>query len=224
MSAASRLKRGLGEAATWFRNGRIGWWALVIGLVSLTLMCRFLPFELEHRLAVIGTVFQLVGIAVTGIGIGRLRRHFNLDPVIKSFLKYFYDIRYIFISRPPISISANLFQDSDVILGTTVIPAPPTGTDDQRLTRLEQKVKDLYAAVGAANNKINEVARDLRAEIKQEASVREAGDVKGEGKLKQTVVGDWQLQLIGLAYFCVGIILGTIPGLIIKAFHYLGLA
>jgi hypothetical protein len=72
------------------------------------------------------------------------------------------------------------------------------------------------------DNKIGEVARSLRAEIKQEASAREAGDVKTEDKLKETTIGDWQLEIVGLAYFCVGIILGTIPSLIADLMLWLG--
>ena len=49
--------------------------------------------------------------------------------------------------------------------------------------------------------------RNLTAAIKQETSARDAGFAKIDDKLKETLVGDWQLAFVGLVYLFIGIIL-----------------
>jgi hypothetical protein len=117
MSAASRMKRIASAAVAWVREGQTGWWAFVIGLASLVLLDWILPFDLERRIALAGVIFQLAGVVITAIGIGRLRRFFKLDPVLKSFLKYLSDARYIFISRPPIVVTAETFEGGGDMFG-----------------------------------------------------------------------------------------------------------
>jgi hypothetical protein len=223
MSSISWVKRCASGAVIWFREGRIGWLALVIGLLLL-IGFHWLPLGIERRLAMEGMTFQLIGVGVSAFVIGRLRRYFKLDPILKSFFKYLAGFRYVFIARPPSNLTAAAMTGLSALVGTAVVYAPPTGTLEERLARVETQVRDLHLFVDAVRNLTSEVERKLTAAIKQETSARDAEFVKIDDKLKETLVGDWQFAFVGLVYLFVGIILGTVPEEIARLMLYLGLS
>jgi hypothetical protein len=212
MKAQGRVKRGMLETARWVRDGWIGWLAILVALLILIGLYCFLPIDLDRRLAIEGTLFQLIGLGCAANGIGRLRRYFNLEPVWKSFFKYVAKIRYIFISRPPINVSLQADLGAfDTFGGAVVVGSPPKGTPEEKMAWFETQIKELRFSIGAVDHKIGEVERNLTAAIKQEKLARETGEAKTEEKLKETTIGDWPLEIIGVAYLFVGIILGTVP-------------
>jgi hypothetical protein len=208
MSAVLWWKRCAWEVVRWVQQGRIGWLGLTVGLLLFVVLHRILPLELERRLAWEGMIFQLVGLGLAAIGIGKLRRYFKLDPVLKSILRYFADFRFVFIARP---LKARSQSAGGALVGAPVLYTPPTGTLQERLSLVEGQGKSLQLSLGDLRNKLTEVERGHIAAIQQEASMRQAGDTTGEVKLKETATGDWPLQVVGLCYFGVGIILGTVP-------------
>ncbi|HEY5063824.1 MAG TPA: hypothetical protein VIJ04_03195 [Xanthobacteraceae bacterium] len=171
----------------------------------------WLPLRIERRLALEGLLFQLIGVGVSAFVIGRLRRSFKLDPLLKSFLRYLADVRYVFIPRPPIKATASSAIGFATSIATAVAHAPPTGTTEERLRLVEKNVRDLQSALGAIRHSVGDVENRISNAIKQETLARDAGLTKIDNRLKETVVGDWQFAIVGLVYLFVGIILGTVP-------------
>jgi hypothetical protein len=205
------VKRGTLEAARWVREGWIGWLAFLVALLIL-IGLHFLPTDLDRRLAIDGTLFQLIGLGCAAFGIGRLRRYFNLEPVWKSILKYIIDLRYIVIARPANNLHLRpLTGVATLTGGAAIISTSPPGTVDEKIKWLEKKLNELQLSCAASGDEIGKAERKLRAEIKQEIAAREAGELKAADQLKETAIGDWQLEIIGVAYLIVGIILGTVP-------------
>jgi hypothetical protein len=221
MSAVSSVKRCISGAVIWFREGRIGWLALGIGLLLLVGF-HSLPLGIERRLALEGMVFQLIGVGVSAFVISRLRRYFKLDPVLKSLFKYLADVRYVFISRPPHIISAKPFEGSGALFAQATLIETSTGTPEERLARVERQVGDLRFSVDAVRDLTAKIERKLEADIKQETSARDAGFARIDDKLKEMLVGDWQFAFVGLVYLFVGIILGTVPAEIAQLMLCLG--
>jgi hypothetical protein len=212
MTKVSLIKPHLVQAYYWLREGRVAWLALVFGVVLLIGLCLS-PLERMRRLALAGMVFQLVGVGVSALVIGRLRRTFGLERITKGIAKYFMDARYIFICRPPIHANAAGKIGEFVQVARAVTYAQPTGTVYARLSEVENQMRNLRSSLDTVSNGLADVEQKLSAAITKERSARDAGLAKIDNKLKAAMVGDWQLAFVGLAYLLVGIVLGTLPAL-----------
>ncbi len=222
MRAIFRMKLYVLQAFYWLREGKVAWLALLFGVVLL-IGSVWLPLGIKRRLALDGTVFQMVGVGMSAFVISRLRRSFELDHLLQSFVQYLADARYIFVSRPPVSVTSAVKIENFVSVGKAVTYAPLTGTVEEKLAQVEEGLGRLRSSLDAVHSRVEEIERRFTTAITQETSARKTGLEKIDDKLREAMVGDWQFALVGLAYLFVGIVLGTVPGEIARTLLWLGL-
>ena len=204
------LKKWPADLVTWLRTGWIGWLALttpflVFLFFFLTLMCW------EPRIRLTGMLLELAGLLTVALGLRETRKLFRRQGLLSFVWNY--------LAAVPLPWKA---QHHTIVLGAgcivldgatssahmTVSPAPGTPLED-RVARLEKEAERLSVEAFQIRQSIEDAGREYRQAIKAEAEKRKAGDQKTGMQLEEAVAGGLHLEMIGVCWIALGILLAT---------------
>ena len=174
--------------------------------------CLSSDIETEFRWA--GMLLQLLALGIGVHTLIELRKRFHLAPIFPETWRRF---KLIFF-EPPLVVARVRGVASSVsrAFGTaTMTDAHPTF--GKRITKLEGEV----VALGRRVEQVKaDLARDLQAARNEiNARLREHGErtTQLEHQFKDSQVGDWWLEAVGLFWLLLGGIVGSVPSSAITA-------
>jgi len=219
---ASNINRGASEARRWFRAGNTFWiW------LSLTIFIIFVfylvPGQLPDRVRWAGTLFEFLGISAVVIGIDRTRRSFGKPSVLQGMWIWVGEFRFIFVHRPPILVSVESVAAIGSAVSVATVVSSAAKSTEERVTQLEKKVTELQTNLGNMDQKFDQQKRELRAELDKEAAARRAADEGVSKKLEEGMVGDSGLELAGVFYLYLGLVMVHLSTEVATALGWLGL-
>jgi outer membrane murein-binding lipoprotein Lpp len=219
---ASYIKRSASETYRWFRVGDTFWIWLAATFIILVAF-YLLPYQLPDRVHWAGTLFEFMGVISVVISINRARFLFGKPSVLRGMWIWLGDFRFIFFHRPPINLSANLLEGAAAMAGVGTVVVSTSKTTEERIAQLEKQVSELQANFGTLDQKVDQQKQELRAEIDREASARQAGDQGIGKKVEEGMIGDSALEVAGIVYVCLGLIMAHLSDEVAQVLSWFGL-
>lgn len=219
---ASHISRSAFEAHRWFRAGGTFWIWLATTIAILLVFYVLVPGKLPDRVRWAGAVFGFLGISAVVLGINRTRRSFGRPSVLQGTWIWLGEVRFIFFRRPPITVSGESLAPVGAMVGVgTVVSRAPNSTE-ARVAQLEKQVTELQAKFGNIEQKVEQQKQELRTEIDKEAAARQAADQGVSRKLEEGMVGDNQLELAGVFYLYLGLVMVHLSTEVAMGLEWLG--
>ena len=218
---ASYVSRSASETCRWFRSGDTFWIWLAVTVAILVIFYE-VPGKLPDRVRWAGAVFEFLGISAVVIGINRARRSFGKPSMLQGMWTWLGEFRFIFFRRPPITGTMNITMgvDSAVFAGAVVHSAPRP--IEERIARLEKQALEMEANLGNLDRKVDQQKRILMEEINKEAAARRIGDESANKKLEESMIGDSPLELAGVFYLYLGLIMVHLSTEVAMGLDWLG--
>jgi hypothetical protein len=218
----SYITRSASEARRWLGAGNTFWIWLALTIVILFVF-YVVPGQLVDRVRWAGTLFEFLGISAVVIGIDRTRRSFGKPSVLQGMWIWVREFRFIFFRRPPITLSASSSIGISSAVGVATVVTRAAKSMEERVSQLERQVTDLQTNLGNIDKKVDQQKQEFRAELDKEVAARRAADEGVSKKLEEGMVGDTSLELAGVCYLYVGMIMVHLSTEVAMGLVWLGL-
>jgi hypothetical protein len=219
---ANYITRSASEARRWFRAGSTFWVWLVL-TVGILFAFYVISGQLSDRVRWAGTLFEFLGISAVVIGIDRTRRSFGKPSVLQGMGIWLGEFRFIFVRRPPIKLSAHRSIGISSVAAAAMVVNKAGQSLEERVAQLERQTTELQTRLGNIDQKVEQQKRELRAEIDKEAAARRAADEGVSKKLEEGMVGDSSLELAGVFYLYLGLVMVHLSTEVATGLERLGL-
>ncbi len=217
-------------AKEWFRDGKPLWrWLFIANLIFWS--AYFFPVErfdfsaeFADRLRWAGMIFQFAGLATVVWGLNESRKLFNRQPIWKAACQWLGRIRFIF--KPSRAVGRTfIFPVSGglTMTGHAAALLVKGGTLENRVARLEAGQEDIKKDISTIRGEIADQTNKAYQRIDLEKSDRETGDQRSREQLETATIGGISLEISGLAYLSVGILLTSVPSELASLLQKLGL-
>jgi outer membrane murein-binding lipoprotein Lpp len=221
---ASYIVGSISEAERWVRKGD-DFWKFVILTAVIFVAFYLLPAEFPNRVRWAGTILEFMGVAAVWISIERVRSLFGKPSVFRSGLMWLGELRFIFLHHRTVNLEGVGLAagiGSAVAVALQVHRAPKS--TEERVDQLEKDMQELRANIGKVDQKVDQQKQELRAEIEKEAAARLAGEQGVSKKLEEGVIGDSPLELAGVVYVCLGLVMAHLSDEVARVLSWLGLS
>lgn len=218
------VKRGVSEAYRWVRGGDTLWLAVILTAV-IFIAFYLLPFALDKRVRWAGTLIEFIGVTAVWISIERARSLFGKSSVFRGALIWLGEVRFIFIRRPTVNLSASAFLGAGALVGVAEVRAhSQPKTTEERVDQLEKEMRGLRDSLGKVGQKVDQQKQELQAQIDGEVAAREAGDQGVSKKVEEGLIGDSALELAGVVYVCLGLLMAHLSEEVAHLLSWFGLS
>lgn len=196
------------------------------GIVGLTLWfgIGLLPFpNVEVQFRVAGLIFQLLGLSVVVWGLSDARKLFRRSGIGRGFLEWCRTLGHVFFPPKPKRAYVDVGGTSHVSL-SAASTKQEHGVDDSiegRMKRLEQRIDSVDADIRRLHAEGQKDREVVRKRIDAETAARADGDQQLKRHLEEAVIGGIHIEILGLVYLFVGIVLATVPGELLAALNAL---
>jgi hypothetical protein len=218
------IKRGASEAHRWVLGGNTVWLVLLLA-AAIFIVFYLMPFALDKRVRWAGTLIELIGVTAVWISIERARFLFGKSSVFRGALTWLGEVRFIFIRRPTVNLSASAFLGLGTSIATAVVRAHcQPKTAEERIDQLEKEMKGLRDSFEKVKQKIDQQKQELQAQIDREAAARQAADQGVSKKVEEGLIGDSPLELAGVFYVCLGLLMAHLSEEVAHFLTWFGLS
>lgn len=218
----TNLVRSGRETRRWFAGGT-AFWAWCAITLAILIGFYFLPGTLSDRVRWAGTAFELMGVAVIVWGINRTRRSFGRETVLQGFWQWLCEFRFIFVRRPPISLSAHFRAGAEMSARLNVPSVWAARNPEERFEHLERAVDELRGKIDKVDTKVENKEKELRNALEKEANQREAEDKELVRRLEASMIGDNHVELAGVAYLLIGLVMANVSSEVATGLQWFGL-
>lgn len=187
-------------------------WLLIAGLLFAGFVMWLFLATPNDGVRYAGTILQALGLGTVAIGLRQTRQKFRHPAVGTKIKNWFKNIASAFKAPEPITLQVSdgvsVTTGIDAIL--TVEPGPDT-TIEQRVVLLEQKVKALRQELNTQIKEANHTIDIIKKEMQRESEERQTADKKTNQLIEEMGVGGIHLEIVGLVWLFLGVILTSIP-------------
>ena len=217
-SSVRRLLSWVAATARWLWEINRLWLpalaVLVISVLVVKVVPAIWPCHVERAVRFIGGLLQLGGVITIVLKLRGARRQFP-----GQTLALWWQRRPRFRQPKTVVMAAGAASMGMATMSARGRVSPgPQATLEQRLAMLEDGYTKLFDEVGSLGNEVKRRSDELSSKLHAEATAREAADKKIEEQLKETAVGSFHLDVWGVEFFLLGIIVGTLSQEIAAAF------
>jgi hypothetical protein len=191
-------------------------WAALWGILAIVIAgtAYLLPLgDPSDRIRVSGMLLQFVGLATVVVGLSESRKLFKRTPIRHAVWQWIIDLRYVVVPRKPVVYEINVSDTASVSFSASahlrVIRANPT--IEERVAALANAVSEVEARQQEADRQIQSLREHADQNFDKERRERDERDSAITKQLEEAVIGGIHLELAGLLYLFVGIMLATIP-------------
>jgi hypothetical protein len=195
-----------------FIEGQPGWYTL-LGLISAWWVPLWLfTTNPEAHMRWTGMLLQIGGVGTVAWGLSKTRQLFGRQGIGESIIRWAAAIPEQFHCPKPVSASINMDMAgvSQSMTGPVRISA--------KMKSLEEKVSWLLDQVEKLENRMEDLSREgrqrekkLKGLIDEESSERESADENISQQIEEVAIGGLHLELMGLVWLVVGIVLSSFP-------------
>ena len=189
----------------WLWEARYTWLFLML-CAAVVLVVHALGCT-ERQVRLTGMLFQLSGVLTIAWGLRHKRKLFYKPHAFAAALNWLK--RFPPFRLPAVNASANQITVLPIVCARGRTGPPPGASIEQRVARLESHYDALYDQVGALETSSRRAGRELRETLQTESGARRAADEQLTARLDAAVAGGLQLELLGVVFFLIGILLGT---------------
>lgn len=173
----------------------------------------------EDKLRYAGGILQLLGVYTVLVGISEKRKLFQLQSILREQASFMKSIGYALGLRSPrtASLTETLPAMTSSIFGGPGITKPRPGDSDQeRIRLLEQNQDALSVNITGLHTRIGNEARALSTSIGTERTERDPQVSQLDLKVQKALIGGINVDIAGVLWLLVGIVLATYPQEIAK--------
>jgi hypothetical protein len=181
------------------------------------------PAEFQDRVRWFGILLEAVAISTIAIGLNESRAAFGKPSLIRSFLSWITELRYVVVTRPPIYASVHMKAEAGSIAMAGGVATMTGGNIEDRVGYLERSLKEVQQSVGEIAIQAKKTEREIRAALEKEAQERRSGDQAVSQRLEEQSIGDIKLQVSGLALLLISIFMANAPAELAFFLRKLGL-
>ncbi len=181
----------------------------LLGFVASWMLAVMLTADSADRVRYFGTVLQLAGIVLVGLGLRDLRRKFDRPGV---FAAMWARVVAIVRSVRPRHL-AIVVPSEGIAVGSSAAIAYSRvgGTIEQRLDGLEWEIDDIRKQADERERKVERRFEDLRATLSTETQHRKDAHAEITERLDNLAVGGLYLEVIGLWWLVFATMATCIP-------------
>lgn len=177
-------------------------WVAVLGFaLAATTAAAFawlLSSAAEDVVQYTGFALDVLGISTVCYGLTESRHRFKRPSVRASIAQWFAWVASAFGQRRSHAVlAASLGMSSSLSAALSTGSRAPV-TVEERLTALEQDVRDLRAETRTATSALRDDVSTLTRDLQQERDEREAGDKRALQEIEDLAVGGFPLEAVGL--------------------------
>lgn len=189
------------------------YWAGLLVPLGLLGAGYWFPMD-EHHVRYAALALQLIGFVLLLWGVVSALDEFGqvtLRSTLWNWALAWWRERPFFVRHQTITGSMVVTDGDDIFSARGTLGPAPNWTLEQRVQRLEENYRSLHGEVGKIEHDMRSRIDILRDQLRGEASVlrKEATDLAN--RLKAKFVDGIGTDLLGVWYFVLGSILGSIP-------------
>jgi hypothetical protein len=173
---------------------------IVVAVVLLVFYCS--PGSLETRVKWAGIVFELLGIAVVAIGLSGTNELLGG----RSFGKW---LASLFGNVLPQHVVLEAAAASIAVSGGNVRVRTTGLSVEQKIEKLEERCEALEDEIHMLRDADRVLRREMKELVAEEEKKRRADDARIEDQLKASMVGSVGLDLAGLGFLVLGVLLAN---------------
>jgi hypothetical protein len=197
-------------------------WLFLLTVAATWLVAFLLGDTPELRARIIGVLLQLLGLVTVAIGLRNMRRLFGRPSFaawfrdwVSRFLLSFRKPEPLVITPAPASASTGVGQP------TVRISASANSTSEERISLMEKDVDLLWTSLDRLQKDFAENIRKVSARTTKDVLTLKRVDQQLQNHLEEVAVGGLRLEVVGLSWLLIGLVLATLPQESISICNYL---
>jgi hypothetical protein len=197
-------------------------WLFLFALVVTWSLAFLVGHTPELRARIIGVILQLLGLVTVAIGLRKMRKLFG-RPSLAAWLRDWLSRFLLNFRKPePITITPAPASASGGVGEPTVrISASPSSTLEERISLLERDVDLLWTSLDRLQKGFTENLRKLSGRTTHDVLTLKRVDQQLQSQLEEVAVGGLRLEVLGLTWLLIGLVLATLPQESISISNYL---
>jgi hypothetical protein len=197
----------------WLRRAhRVGLFLLV--LVPTWAVAAYV-LDTARSFTVTGLILQAVGIGLVVIGIGkRVQEHGGVS-ILDRIARWFGSFPQLRPHRH--AIGAGMSSGWGMLKGrgrARCAPPPANATLQERVERMEADIEKMIKELDQIWGEIDREVDQLKQSLLSEASERRAEVARLDERITKSAIGDFDLELVGVAWVLAGLIISGVGGLL----------
>jgi hypothetical protein len=202
------------------KTGWLLYLALLFGGIAVAFLVTMPRDNLSDQLRTTGGVLELWGLVAVGWGITARRSEFGVPSVFREIGQEIRDglapalqrlqkllgkkkSHRLIAGHASFGVSASVGE-----VEARVIPGPNSSVE-RRVELLERDVAELYKKVRTIKDGLAAEIADRKADVLAEADKRTKADEELAAQLKGLAVGNVRLEIVGVVWLLVGVVLAT---------------
>jgi hypothetical protein len=197
-------------------------WLFLFTIAATWLLALLLGDTPELRARIIGVMLQLLGLVTVAIGLRNMRKLFGRPSFAEWFRDWLSRFLLNFRKPEPIEITpAPATASSGVGQPTVRISASADSTSEERISLIERDVDLLRTSLDRLQKDFAENLRKLSGRTTQHVLTLKRVDRQLQSQLQEVAVGGLRLEVLGLSWLLIGLVLATLPQESISICDYL---
>jgi hypothetical protein len=201
-------------------------WVPVLVVMLVLIVASQLPLSLaDPVLRYCGLAFQLLGILTVVSGLRDKRRLFNRPSLLENIRRWL-DRRPRWGAKPQTILAAGIGSIS--LLGSLKVSVwrgtPADASIDARLAALEANLATLRTEQAESAKEFQEATRKTNETVDAERRARESAVTALRVQLEGLGAGGLHIEMMGVFWLVLGVVLATVPGEIAAALKWVGQA
>jgi hypothetical protein len=191
---------------------------MVIGIVSAVSLAALIGATAGEKALWAGTFLEIAGLAKVAWDLHQIRKTYNRPSIVNDITTWFRDVPSMFHRPKPVTISLSA---SGVVTMSgratlTVIPAPGSPVE-RRLEILESEMSRLRDQITKDHTELTAQIHKVETSVTAERNDRGQAQEVLQRKVADLAVGGLHLEMVGLVWLFVGVILSTLPERVVAA-------
>ena len=184
----------------------------VVGLIIACAVGNLLSKTRHDAVLYTGIGLQMLGLAMTAIGLILDRRIFDGPSFPAAMLNWFRRLAGAFTGPKTISVGGSLTSAWNIAGKLRVArELGPGATLDQRVSILEENLNLLRDELDTELQGVRRELGSVKVSIEHESQERRAADEKTGRKIEELAIGGQHLEWVGLLWLFFGFLAGTFP-------------
>lgn len=193
-------------------------WVAVLIPVAIALFAWHALPRWESRLRISGLFLQVAGVLTVAKGLHDTRKLFGRPSLRQHAVRWFKQFPRFGVDTP-MAVGSGSGSSTGSSIGSAMILPGPAASLEERVASLAQELIRTSGLVQETRQRLAEESRDRGREIDSERCERRSGDERVRQLIEEAAAGGLHLELTGVVWLLLGVVLSTAPNEIIAIFQ-----